>query len=392
MRAHRAVVATLLVLIGLLTGPRSDATPPTFPSESRDTAALMLRLSDLPSGYLVDDAGCGIGTENAPPALAQIVITYLPEACGIDFFHRRAIPEISAGALTFKTQQGASAMFADRLELVRYVTGVPQLTEQQPQSGIGDEARTFSSRDALRQGRAEDHAPGAAVVWRRGTALGFVLAAAQPGRRAERLALRLAKTQDGRMRNPTPLSSNENDDREVWLDDPRIDVPVYWLGTTFASRKGLPPLRLFESQGPPEPRSGDYVGKQAELQYEAPGSRAGGTVLELWPPRAWRRFKRTRPGRQVWGSRCARVRRVRLRSGYANVYSGYARAPRSRSCPGRPFDTFVAHAYFRRAVVAVNLCIGCLSGTPDSSDPYNSVKGMTAIVRGLRLRRPSRRR
>ena len=348
----------------------------------------MLRLSDLPPGYLVDDAGCGLDLENAPPTLAQIIRTELPDDCGIEFFHRRRVPTITAGVLAFKTPEGASKMFADRLELLRHETGVEQLTEQ-PQSGIGDEARAYVSPDALTQGRVGDRAPGSAIAWRRGTVVGYVLVAAPTKRRASRIAHRLAIVQDGRIRKPTPLRPRDDDDSEVWLDDPRLHVPVYWPGHRFAPRRGLPPLRLFQSFGPPEPGSGDYLGKRASLEYDIQGSSVSAVVLELWRPGAWRRFKRTRLGRQVWGSRCARARHLRLRRGRAVIYSGFARTPRHKRCPARPFDAFVAHAYFKRVVVPINMpnCIDCAGGVTGRAAPYNSVNGMTALARGLRLRR-----
>src|SRR4029453_817285 len=72
----------------LLSGPvmvhagSALASPPSFPTEMRDTAAFPLRLSDLGPGYTIgDDSGCGIGTENAPENLRQAVITHLPENC-----------------------------------------------------------------------------------------------------------------------------------------------------------------------------------------------------------------------------------------------------------------------------------------------------------------------
>jgi hypothetical protein len=87
------------MLIALLVAARSDAAPPDFPPESLDAAALMVRLSDLPPGYLVDDPGCGLDLENAPPRLALIIRTHLPDRCVIDFFHRRGVPTILSAAL-----------------------------------------------------------------------------------------------------------------------------------------------------------------------------------------------------------------------------------------------------------------------------------------------------
>lgn len=74
---------------------------PRFPAEMRDTAALMLRLTDLGTGYTIgDDTGCGIGTENAPDNLAQAVIAHLPESCSIEFQRFLLSPYVESTALT----------------------------------------------------------------------------------------------------------------------------------------------------------------------------------------------------------------------------------------------------------------------------------------------------
>jgi hypothetical protein len=71
------------------------------------------------------------------------------------------------------------------------------------------------------------------------------------------------------------------------------------------------------------------------------------------------------------------------------VYSGHAKLRRTGRCPSRPFNSFSAQAYFRRVVVVVNMpnCINCADGVTGPTAPYNSVRGMTAVVRALRLRR-----
>jgi hypothetical protein len=52
-------------------------------------------------------------------------------------------------------------------------------------------------------------------------------------------------------------------------------------------------------------------------------------------------------------------------------------------------DRFAALAFFRRVVVAVNMpyCDRCAEGITGGRAPYNSVKGMTTVVRALRLHR-----
>jgi hypothetical protein len=382
----RAVLLALLVST-LAAGEAGAAAagPPDFPTEMRDTAALMLRLSDLGTGYTIgDDTGCGTGVENAPTNLAQAIIAHLPEGCTIQFEHLPGLsPYVESTALSFRTPDGVVALFGLRRELFTYGTGVGKLTEH-PQGGIGDEARLFLLRDGFIPGSSGKDRPGAAVVWRRGMALGIVLVVGPRRDRATRMAQRLAIRQDGRMQKPTPITVRENDDREVPLEDPRVGVPVRWLGLRFAPR-GLAPLELAYTFGPERPEDG-LPGTRARLEYEARRPRAGPLDLEMWRPADWRRISRSLPGRQLWRTKCARARRIALGAGYAFVYSGWARLPSGR-CPARPRDSFAALAFFRRVVVAVNMpyCTRCAEGVTGRNAPYNSVRGMKAIVRGLHL-------
>jgi hypothetical protein len=202
------------------------------------------------------------------------------------------------------------------------------------------------------------------------------------------MALKLAARQDERIRAPTPIQPRDNDDLEVPLADPRLGVPVQWLGRRFAPGRGLPPLRLAFTSGPERSEDG-LPGTRAQLEYDPSRPRTQGIVLDVWRPSQWRRVSRALSGRQLWTSPCTRTRRVSLAGGHAVIYAGYARLPGSGNCPARPRDSFAALAYFRRAVVAVNMpyCDRCADGDTGRRAPYNSVKGMSAAVRGLRLHR-----
>ena len=114
-----------------------------------------------------------------------------------------------------------------------------------------------------------------------------------------------------------------------------------------------------------------------------------GLTLDLWTPGAWQRFRRTLLGRLVWDSPCARKTVVDLPGGHAEIFAGYGtRRPLERPCPDRPPDRVIAHVYLRGVVVAVDMpyCYACASHIGARS-PYETVAGMTAIARGLRVRR-----
>ena len=364
------------------------AGPPQFPVEMRDTAALMLRLSDLGPGYTIgDDTGCGGGVENAPDNLAQAIIAHLPESCSIQFEHRRLSPYVESIALGLRTPEGVAALFTLRREMFTYITGIQRVIEQ-PHAGVGEEARAFRLGDAFIPGGSDR--PGAAVVWRRGLVLGIVLVAGPKEPRAVRMAHRLAVRQDRRTLAPTPLGPRDNYDLEVPFADPRIRAPIPWLGRRFAPGRGLVPLRLAYTWGPerPDPED-DLPTPRARLEYEPRRVRTAGVDLEVWRPVQWRRVSRSLPGPQLWKTPCARARRLHLRGGHAVVYSGYARLRRGGRCPAGQRDSFAALAFFRRVVLAVNMpyCNGCADGETGRDAPYNSVKGMTAVVRALRFYR-----
>jgi hypothetical protein len=384
----RGILAVLLVSAFMPAEAASTAAgSPDFPAEMRDTAALMLRLTDLGPGYTIgDDTGCGGGTEGLPENLAQAVIAHLPESCSIEFEHFRVSPYVESSLSTFHTPDGPATFFALRRELLK-VSGIDRATEY-PQSGIGDEARLFLTDDAFIPGTSGRGRSGAVVFWRRGMTLATLLVAGPRQDRAKRMALRLAGRQDERIRVPTSIRPRDNDDLEVPLADPRLGVPVQWLGRRFAPGRRLPPLRLAFTSGPERPEDG-LPGTRAQLEYDPRRLRTQGIVLDIWRPSEWRRVSRALSGRQLWRSPCTGSRRVSIAAGHAVVYGGYARLPRSGRCPARPRDSFAALAYFRRVVVAVNMpyCDRCADGETGRSAPYNSVKGITAAVRALHFHR-----
>jgi hypothetical protein len=243
---RRAVLVVLLVCDPATVQAGSAlASAPSFPVEMRDTAALLLRLTDLGPGYTIgDDSGCGIGTENAPERVAQAVIAHLPENCSIEFEHRRLSPYVESSAMTFHTPDGPATFFALRSEWLKYWSGIKKAAVDRPQGGIGDEARLLLIPNDFVPGSSGRGRPGAVVFWRRGMTLASVHVAGPRQDRADRMALRLASRQDERIRVPKPIGPRDNDDLEVPLADPRIGVPVQWLGRRFAPGHGLPRLRL----------------------------------------------------------------------------------------------------------------------------------------------------
>ena len=187
------------------------------------------------------------------------------------------------------------------------------------------------------------------------------------GEAGQEFASDLAEKQRHRIESPSEPA--KQDDRTVGLDDPAIAVPVYWLGLEFEA-DGLPKLELYRGDN----LGGSGPGDEVKIDYSGDKS---STTLDLWKPDRWEQFKRTRLGRISWDKPCARRSRLNVRGGRAEIYGGY-----SRGCSGEP-DHWLAHVYYPDVVVAVNMayCYSC-GGRP-ATDPYNSRRGMEAVVRGL---------
>ena len=127
-----------------------------------------------------------------------------------------------------------------------------------------------------------------------------------------------------RARIESPSNPQEEVDRELALEDPALEIPVYWLGRRFAP-PGLPVLALERAE---YLRGGSR--NEVEIVYAGDG---GAVTLELWRADKWRRLKANR--------RAASLADVR----------------------------------FREVVVAVK-----------PTGAYDSRRGMEAVVRGLRRR------
>jgi hypothetical protein len=367
-------VAALIAVAVAAGGCMSSATEPTRDAGSPPPLqAVLLTLDDLPRGYRIgNDDGCGeVGTEGASERVARFVVEERPRLClrslGRVWAPRDGPGAVFSGAMAFRDERGARRGLGEIGELVRYL-GITAGEPRAAEAPVGEETIAF---DAGRRPGGK----GSGVAWRDEARVGFTIVEGAESDAAD--ALRLARVQRARMVGETAPPQAEMDDREVALDDPALRLPVYWLGRSFRPGNGLPELRLYDALVGELPYPGASPGQGVKIDYER------GVTLDLFEPAAWQRVRRTKLGRLVWGSPCARSRRIELRGGYALIHAGYGVEPGGR-CPSAPPDRYVAHVYFDGVVVVVNMayCYMC-APRPQEPDPYDSDKGMAAIARGL---------
>ena len=74
---------------------------------------------------------------------------------------------------------------------------------------------------------------------------------------------------------------------------------------------------------------------------------------------------------------------IEIPGGHATVFAAYGRD--FDACPDRPPSLFFAFAYLEGTVTAVNF-VSCPHCEQVPWGPYNSLRGMKEVVRGLRLR------
>jgi hypothetical protein len=363
-------VAVLLIAVA---GCGSDGHEKVNPNR------MLLRLGDLPAGYQQTDNGCGLGTEGASPRLAQLVVKYRPSACSAEF--RREYPAdqsvanpqfIESFAVGFPSDDAAEEGMDAAVDLLHWEAPITSPVSEAPGGPrLGEQARTFQVARGLATGA------GPAIVWRHGRFLGGLFVAGIPKSQAGEALRTYATKQDSHIGSPTPVTGPTRADPALRLDDPRLGVPVYWLGRVFDPPGGLPPIRLSNVAGPVKRGEGP-PGEKLRIEY------SGVVTLDTWTSRKWPSYRGTRFGSIMVDDPCTWRRSVPIPGGHALIYAGYKLT--RGGCPDRPPPQYIAHVFFRDVVVAVNIpvCFTCLGNT----GPYNSLAGMIAIARGLRLKTP----
>ena len=399
-----AVAAAVLALtLGLVVSGAFDSANADAASHRRgpDQTRLLLRLPDLPPGYLNGYLGEGRGddgllceafsrTSDRPDPVAEFARKYRAKGCIAAYVSGFTIPgEQPVAPVVFSGVMalGSAAAVDDAWDLVPTMLGrlLPDgsLREIKTRVEVGAQTRLFHTARLWFPYLIRGRQKASFLVWRSGNTIAAVVAMGGSVATNDSVVAELAPLQQTHIRTPTPYTSAERFDGEVALDDPAVDLPVYWLGRNFRPGHGLPDNRLYGSYF-----SGEAVAEETlpDGYSEAPGSPLGlgyqNIWLHTWTPATWSVFTDSKTARAITSWHCTKTRTVVLSEGTATIFGGYKK--NFRRCPKEAPKAFTAWVDIGGVKVVVN--------SPPAADfietdnPYGSFAGMEAIVRGLQLR------
>jgi hypothetical protein len=393
-----AAVSGLAVALAVLILGGADAASRHGPNQTR----LILRLNDLPAGYLKLDLQEEQGervfcsrlhhVEDTPAAIARLVDRFHPKGCVGAYYRLFTVPGqpsgplvVGTGVLSMDSDGAADAAWDAVPELLARLTNGRRPRAVPIAEEIGTATELLHARETPRfYPIYRKVGPRASfLVWRSGNTLATIMAIGESFADIDNAAVELARRQQEHIRNPTRYTLADRFDGEVPLDDPAIDVPVYWLGRNFRPGAGLPDNRLFDSyftgKATPETFDGFAEGPSAPL-----GIRYQNIRLDTWTPAAWRVFARSKTSKAITSWKCTQTRAIALPEGTATIFGAYKE--NLERCPDEAPRAFTAWVDVGGVKVVVNA-----PPAPDFIEvvnPYGSFAGMEAIVRGLTLRPP----
>jgi hypothetical protein len=383
----------LALALGLFATPSAHAL--TEPSSALVAGGeeTVLRLHDLPPGYVFgNDSPCRpleplparISTNRRERRYSKWIVEHRPVVCNEEFEHVFKVPglvpappQVVATTINTPSEEASASGF----ELFTALSEFEEDGGTVPIPPSGIPARLTRSEDAMDESRTDQ--PGSFLEWRHGTLIAMVGAAGLDSRRNDQAALHFAQIQQQRMEAPTPYTEAERDDTEVQLDDPGLKLSVHWAGSSFVPGRGLPAADLLNAFP-----TGRGVAPWYRFRRGPPGAKLrllyDGFDLDAWTRQSWKRSQRSVFRRLNRRGRCARTTEVALERGRAVVYAGYG-GPRPGACPQRPPDRHWAIAHIGDVVIGVNLAI-CPLCQDWREGPYNSLRGVKAIIRALVVR------
>ena len=330
-RQYPLIAAATLAVLAVAGGVTGAAA-----IQGADPAPLTLRLTDLPKGWRVgDDTGCGpMGTEGATPEVTALVLEFHPQACVREFNRVWASGKpfyVQSLAMTFATDGGADRAFNVTPGLFDFF-GFEGAVRSTTVVAIGDRSQVFVQPKGSPPG--PQPSPETAIAWRSGETYAFVVASAPTQGDATTAAIAYARAQQTRIEAPTPVSDADFDDLEVGLDDPKLEVPVWWLGRSWDPPGTQPLMELF-SAGTGHPKPHALPGQSVMLSYYPPPpfspANRGSASIFIWRPTAWELLAHTARRADRLEAHRVRVRRRSTSLPAARSSGAATGRPRRRS-------------------------------------------------------------
>jgi hypothetical protein len=387
----------LLVVLGLFSGSIVTAIALGAGHSTSHEAAQLLRLNDLPLGYqtteLREDRGhvadCEALTEpeDTPPRMLAFIRRYHPRGCIFGFQFTYAGPAwqrepifVGTGVLDAKSTAEAKAGLAVVPEMLGRLVGDKPPGKAAPPTRVGAQTLLFHSRAKIAFGGST---PVSFLVWRSGGTLAAVMAAGPKVIVDDKAAATFAARQQAHIAKPTPLTAADNYDGEVALENPALDLPVYWLGRRFETGAGVHEAVLGSSWFIPKPIPEKAEGGIAEgplpklrLTYSNPID----LRLDIWGPGEWATFAESKTAKAIVTWKCTKTRPLEVPGGTATIYLGYDKD--YARCPSKPPHTATAWVKFGEDTVVVDA-----PSAPDfieTNSPWGSFAAMEAVVKALR--------
>jgi hypothetical protein len=371
----RALAAVVVAVLAAVT----PAAAPAAPAAPLAPETLTLRLPDLGPNYELVSGRCRerSRTEDRwwPSTLPSLAKRFPHHGCVLAFAESWTMPGtprrsvyVTSAAFSFADAAGPAAALQRPRAVAAHILHVHRrdLAPLTVSAAVGDDVRTFRLDDYSKSGTV--------LLWRTGSVLVLTLASGPANGRTTEDALRLAALQQARIATPTPLLAPDLDDVEVPLDNPRLGIPVVWLGRTLPAAGGRPALSLGGVDS-------SRFDPRAELWYGYRGHRSP-VDIALSDRRPIRRALYD----PTLAPFCLRRYETRVPGLHAVIYGGPKPDFERRRCGHDPPAIFGATAFFRGVVVDIDGA-ACFPCAPRSA-PFNSPAGMRAVLRALRFRPP----
>jgi hypothetical protein len=375
---------------------------------SRGEEAQLLRLNDLPLGYLgvelleehgnVPECEALTEPEDTPARMLKFVRRFHPRGCIFGYQLLFGEPGgapgpllVGTGILDAKSIAEAKAGWSVIAEMIGRLVGDQTPVPARAPAKIGASTRLFHTHLKLFPGAGKK--PVSFLVWRSGKTLAAVMTAGRSFAVDDAAAALYARRQQVHIAKPTRYTNAERYEGEVPLENPAIDLPVYWLGRNFHPA-GLPAVRLTDSYFNPEPLAEreEKAPYGEEVFYEGPLpplhlGYGEGVDLSTWGPADWPLYSESRTGKAIVNWKCTTTKTLAVPGGTATIYAGYKR--NYAKCPKAAPDAFTAWVKFGEDTVVVDAPFA--ADYIETGGPYRSLAGMEAIVGALRLRVPAAR-